>query len=122
MTGCARCSDCGINYPPTMASGCCQVKGCDVRLSFISNVEPDNDWRERVVSLSAELEAARAEAKTDELRAHRVAQFERLGFPDYAAEMLADAKDATGFPLWWGRVADVLDKGATQSEALRIFA
>lgn len=115
----ARCSICGIDYP---AGTRCQVAGCGETLAHFDTVEPHSDWRERVEAMSTLLEEARAERSVDELREYRVVRFMSIGFPEYAAELLADARDAPGFPLWWGRVDDVLKRGASHALALRIFA
>lgn len=115
----ARCSVCGINYPAW--KHVCEVRGCGERLSLLQTVEPDVDWSSKVRELSRALEEAQLAPATDELRVHRVSRFAALGFPEYAAELLADARDAIGFPLWWGRVDDALRSGATHSQALRIF-
>jgi hypothetical protein len=45
--GAARCSICGISYPPFI--GVC--RGCDENTDFISNAKPDEDWGDQAARI-----------------------------------------------------------------------
>lgn len=116
--GCLRCHECNISYPPDAAG--CLVKGCSgMNMARLHYSEPDADWRDKVAARN-ERTLEEALAQRDELYEHRVRQYERLGYPDWAAEVLASAVDPLGFPLYWGDVKALIDAGATPAQALRI--
>jgi hypothetical protein len=66
-------------------------------------------------------------------RTWRVERYLELGFSTVDAEMLADVRDVAivpdrkgtprrwSYPLHWGRVAKVLEAGATHAQAVAVF-
>lgn len=68
-----RCSVCAINYPATPKFKECPV--CDEETSLVSNLEPQEDWQERIES---GLGAARPalDVKVDD---NRLGRFRRAG-------------------------------------------
>lgn len=78
----------------------------------------DGELRADEAALPEPGDSPRGDAK---LRAWRVEQYVRLGFPDWTAQVLADTRDADGVPLYWGDVEALLQRGASHSDALRIF-
>lgn len=115
----ARCSMCGINYPARKRV--CEVKACASKLAQIGDCAPDEEWQAKVDTLNAEHASDGAIPAIDELREHRASMYERLGFSERAATLLADAQDDLGFPLYWGRVEKAMKRGATRMQVLRMF-
>jgi hypothetical protein len=57
----------------------------------------------------------------DELTIFRAEMFAELGFKEDDAFNLAEARAEDGFHLYWGRVRNMLEQGATHDQILRIF-
>jgi hypothetical protein len=128
-----RCPDCDANWPNIPDYWHCP--GCGKRTGYVMTA-PNK-------SLS-DASAARAERIAnvgntpkppgeydigeefwnvgDALYGHRFDRFTELGFSEASAQILADAKDRLGFPLYWGVVAKSLAAGCTHEMALVIFA
>ncbi len=60
--------------------------------------------------------------KDDYLLNHRFEMFAELEFDADQALELAEAKDSTGFALYWGDVKKALDQGASHKQAFAIFS
>jgi hypothetical protein len=109
-----RCSTCNLNY--RVHSTKCKV--CEGPLSWMTNADPTDE-----AEISAMLAHGRPsdEPVRDYLHEHRVERFLELGFSEINAELLALAKDAKGFPRYWGDVAKALDAGLSREQAITVF-
>lgn len=57
----------------------------------------------------------------DELTLHRAGQYLDLGFDTDGSFELAGAKDAQGFPVYWGLAKKMLEHGATHAQVIAIL-
>lgn len=62
-----------------------------------------------------------AQPVADDISVHRAERFRSLGFVSDAAVLLADAKDADGFHIYWGDAAKHLKNGATHRQVLALY-
>ena len=58
---------------------------------------------------------------TADPRKWRIEKFEGMGFTHGEAVALADSKDKTGVPVYWGDVQNAIAAGATEAQALDLF-
>lgn len=54
--------------------------------------------------------------------AHRVERYAHLGFTETDAQLLACAKDADGFFIYWGDVDRMLEAGCDHAKVVAILA